>query len=149
MPIGGQPEAARLVAGGPKFLYPFLPQRAWLEGSMLTVESGQGVGRCDLASAAQIALRSVPPFISWSFLVLYAYQEPGSRPVRLVLEGPDWILLTAPQLRALAAVIGSRPAELAGQTRRVVRRLGELADYVDLRTNPTDRSFRINPRSRH
>ena len=146
MPIGGQPGAARLMAGGPKIFCSYLPQRAWLEGSVLTVESGQDVRRCDLASAARIAIRSVPPFTSWSFLVLYAYQEPGSPPVRLVLEGPRWALLTAAQLRALAAVISSRPGALGGKTRRVVRRLGELAAYVDLRTKPIDWSFRTDPR---
>jgi hypothetical protein len=146
MPIGGQEGPARILAGGPKIFCSFLPQQAWLEGSILTVESGQDIRRCDLASASRIAIRSVPRFTSWSFLALYAYQAPGSPPVRLVLEGPRWVLLTAAQLRALAAVISSRSGELGGKTRRVVRRLGELAAYVDLRTKPIDWSFRTDPR---
>ena len=109
--IGGEPEPSRLFGFSPA--YPFLPQRAWLEGSVLTVErsvlpvwSGlltaegglltaegkRDVRQCDLGSASKMALRQVPPPFSWSVLVLYASQEPGSLPVRLVLADPDWVL---------------------------------------------------------
>jgi hypothetical protein len=68
----------------------FCPSAHTSKEKVLTVQDRHEVRRFDLATASKIALRSVPPLISWSFLVLHAYQEAGSRPVRLVLEGPDW-----------------------------------------------------------
>ena len=133
---------------GPQFLRPFLPQRAWLQGSVLTVEDRQGTGQCDLVSASKIALRSVPPIGSWSFLVLYAWPEPGSTPARLVLDGPSWLLLTGEHLRMLARVIGSRPGASSSKIKRIVRQLNDLAAYDDLHSQPIDWSFRTNPRGR-
>jgi hypothetical protein len=148
VPIGGRPEPGRVFGRVPHVLYPFLPQRAWLEGSVLTVEGRQGTRRCDLASASKIAFRYVPPIGSWSFLVLYAWQEPDSPPARLVLDGPGWLLLTADHLRMLAQVIGSRPGEPSNKIKRIVRRLGDLADYDDLHSKPIDWSFRTDPQGR-
>lgn len=146
VPIGGQPEPRRLFGMHPPFLYPFLPQRAWLEGSVLTVEYKQAVRRCDIALASKIALRRVWTIGgNWSFLVLYAYQEPASEPVRLVVQGPDWVLLTAEHLRMLAQVIDSRPGEPGKKIKKIVSRLRGLADYEDLRTRPIDWSFRTGP----
>jgi hypothetical protein len=133
---------------GPRFLRPFLPQRAWLQGSVLTVDDGQGARQCDLDSASKIALRSVPPIGTWSFLVLYAWPEPGSTPVRLVLDGPGWLLLTGDHLRMLARVIGSRPGTPSSKINKIVRHLNDLAAYDDLHSQPIDWSFRTNPQGR-
>jgi hypothetical protein len=166
--IGGEPESSRLFGFSPA--YPFLPQRAWLEGSVLTVERNvlpvwgslltaegglltiegkRDVRQCDLGSASKIALRQVPPLFSWSVLVLYAWQEPGSPPVRLVLAGPGWVLLTAAHLRMLAQVIGSRPGQPGRKISNVVRHLRDLAACQDLRTQPIDWSFRTDPKGHH
>jgi hypothetical protein len=93
-------------------IYPYLPQFAWLEGSVLIVEDKWGaVGKCDLTSAAKIALHAAPiPGWSWSFCVLHARQGPHISPIHLVLTGPDWFLLSAEHLRMLADIISSRPA---------------------------------------
>jgi hypothetical protein len=62
---------------------------------MLVVDY-RGVNRCDLVTAAKPALRtSMTIGWHWSFEGLHAYQEPDSEPVRLVAEGPGWILLSA------------------------------------------------------
>jgi hypothetical protein len=124
-------------------MYPFQPQRAWLEGSVLAVEYDLEIRRCDLVTASKLAFgTSTTIGSSGSFGVLHAYQEPDSEPVRLVVQGPDWVLLSAAQLRLLAEIVDSRPGE---DEKEIVRHLGELADYEDLRTQPADWSFRTNP----
>jgi hypothetical protein len=124
-----------------------LPQWAWLECSALIVEYKQEVRRCDLLSASWIRLRHALTIgRGWSFLVLEAYQKPDDEPVRLVLEGPDWVRLTAEHLRMLAQIISSRSAKLDRKTQKIVRRLHRLADYQELRpSGPVDWSFRTDP----
>ena len=147
IPLGGQPAPRRLLPIRPPF-YPFQPQRAWLEDSVLAVEYKGQVRRCDLISAWEIALMWTPVNGTyWSFRVLLARQEPDSEPVRLVVEGPDWVLLTAAQLRMLAQIIGSRPGEPERRTRKILRYLRQLADKEELRTN-WDWSFRTDPQGR-
>jgi hypothetical protein len=129
-------------------LYPFQPQRAWLEGSVLAVEYKGEVRRCDLLSASEIELMWTPVNGTyWSFRSLLAYQEPDAEPVRLVVQGPSWVPLTAAQLRMLAQIIDSRPGEPERRIRKIVRYLRQLADSEDLRTN-WDWSFRTDPQGR-
>ena len=152
MPIGGQPEPARIFGRiWLPFMYPHLPQYAWLEGSLLIVEDNWGaVGKCDLTSATKIALRTAPIIgWSWSFCVLYARQGPGISPVHLVLEGPDWFLVSAEHLRVLAQIIGSRPGEPGKKLRKVVQRLRDMASYQEYRNAPIDWSFRTDPKGRN
>jgi hypothetical protein len=121
------------------------PRQAWLEGSVLTVESAAGIRQCDLATASKIRLRWVPTFMRGWCLVLYANQKPRSRPARLVLQGLDGILLSADDVRLLAQIISSRPAAPRSKIPGIVRRLHELAALQDMRTKPIDWSFRTNP----
>ena len=115
---------------------------------MLAVEYKGEVRRCDLMSAWTIELIwTLVNGTYWSFRVLHACQEPDSEPVRLVAEGPGWVLLTAAQLRVLAQIIDSRPGKPERRTRKVVQYLRQLADREDLRTN-WDWSFRTDPRGR-
>jgi hypothetical protein len=146
VPVGGEPEPRRIFGSLPGFMYRFLPQRAWLEGSVLIVEHKQKARRCDLLSASLIRLRTYGFIGGWTFLVLEACQELANEPVRLVLEGPDWILLTAAHLRMLAQIISSRSVTPDKRAQRVVQRLHRLADYQEFRpSRPVDWSFRTDP----
>jgi hypothetical protein len=149
VPIGGQPEPRRLFGQG--LVCPYLPQFAWLDGSVLIVEDNWGaVGKCDLTSAAKIALREAPiSWLSWSFGVLYARQGPDISPVHLVLAGPDWFLLSAEHLRMLADIISSRPGEPGKKITKVVEHLRGIARYQDYRNAPIDWSFRTDPKGRN
>lgn len=123
-----------------------LPQRAWLEGSKLTVERRRGASQCDLATASQVGLHSVPPLQAGALLVLYAYQEQsGSAPVRLVVAHFIRSPVTADGLRTLARIIGSRPAEPGRMTSKIVRQLNALAMDEDRRNKPIDWTFRTGP----
>jgi hypothetical protein len=142
--IGDQPERRRVFGGSFAAICPLLPQKAWLQGSLLIVERGGEVRQCDLATATRIKLRSVPPFINLSFEVLSAYPEPKSAPTRLVLTGPDWSTLTAQQARQLAQIIGSRTHDRKAAD-KIVWYLRDLAAREDFRTQPIDWSFRTDP----
>lgn len=119
--------------------------RAWLEGSVVTVETADDVRWCDLANAWRIRLRWLPTVMRGWCQVLYGYQAPGGPPARLVLQGGDGILLSADHLRALAQIIGSRPEEPGNKMPGIVRRLNDLAACQDSRTKPVDWSFRAQP----
>jgi hypothetical protein len=150
--IGGQPEPAR-VFGRVRlpFLYPHLPQRAALEGSALIVEDRRGqVRQCDLGSAAEITLKTAYTIgRGWSFRILYCRQAPGTPPVRLVLEGPDWFLVSAQHLRLLAQIISSRPGGLSQKIRKVAQRLRDMASDQEYQNRPVDWSFRADPKGRN
>ncbi len=150
-PIANQPEPDRVIGRAPGFmrrhLYPFLPQKAWLQGSLLIVERFQEVSRCDLATAALIKIRSVKPLLSgfgWSFEVLHACQALDGAPTRLVLTGPDWYLLTGGEYRRLAQILSSR-AGTDGRINKVIRRLQDYGAYEDFRSQAPDWSFRADP----
>jgi hypothetical protein len=128
--------------GPPPAIYPL---RAWLEGSVVTVETAGDVRWCDLASAWRIRLRWLPTIMRGWCQVLYGYQAKDRPPARLVLQGGDGILVSGDHLRALAQIIGSRPAEPGNKVPGIVRRLNDLAVYQDSRTKPVDWSFRANP----
>lgn len=142
--IGDQPEPRRVFGGSSAAICPLLPQQAWLQGTLLIVERDGEVRQCDLATAARIKVRSVPPFINLSFEVLSAYPEPKSAPTRLVLTGPDWSTLTAQQARKLAQIIGSRSHDKKAAD-KIVWYLRGLAAREDFRTKPTHWSFRTDP----
>lgn len=140
VPVSGQLKPAG-PWGPPPWVYPI---QAWLEGSMLTVETGSGVRQCDLATAWKVRLRPVPTFMRGWCLVLSICQRPRARPVRLALQGPDGILVSADGIRLLAQIISSQSAR-PRKTARVTRRLRELAALQDMRTKPIDWSFRTDP----
>ena len=161
MPIGGIPPPWRKVRFRTATLYPFLPQQAWLDGTVLIVEYQHRVRQCDLRTASRIRIRQITTF-GWKmpFCVLEGRQKASDEPAGLVLSGPDsWILLTPGHLRLLAQIIGSRPAEaghslqklvrfLNGQdVKQMMRFLNDLADLQQFRLNgPVDWSFRTDPR---
>jgi hypothetical protein len=149
--IAGQPEPGRVFGRAPRFmrpyLYPFLPQQAWLQGRLLIVERFQEVSQCDLATAALTEIRSVKPVLSgfgWSFDVLHACQTLDSAPTRLVLTGPDWYLLTGDEYRRLAQILSSR-TDTDRKIGKVIRRLQDYGTSEDFRSQPTDWSFRTDP----
>ncbi len=160
MPIGGIPAPWRKAKFRPTTLYPFLPQQAWLDGSVLIVEYQHRVRQCDLRTASRIRIREITTF-GWKmpFHVLEVCPTPSDEPVGLVLSGPDsWILLTAEHLRLLAQIVSSRQAEpgtgfqklmrfVGGQeVKQLVRFLNHLADHQQFRPNgPVDWSFRSDP----
>jgi hypothetical protein len=145
-PIGGLPGRRQGRFDAP--FYPFQPQRAWLQGSMLTVEFNGESATCDLVTAARIRIRGrpVPVFNrGWVFDVLYAYQDDRSTPARLVLAGPDWYLLTGQQFRRLAEIIGRRHDAGDRPARGIIRTLNRMASDQDARSQPLDWSFRTGP----
>jgi hypothetical protein len=145
-PIGGLPGRRQGRFEAP--LYPFQPQQAWLQGSMLTVEFNGESATCDLATAARIRIRGRPVPIfnrGWVFDVLFAYQDDRSTPARLVLAGPGWHLLTGPQFRRLAEIIGARHDAGDRPVRGIVRRLNNMAGDQDARSQALDWSFRTGP----
>jgi hypothetical protein len=145
-PIGGLPGRRQGRFDAP--LYPFQPQQAWLQGSVLTVKFKGESATCDLVTAARIRIRRrpVPVFNrGWVFDVLFAYQDDRSAPARLVLARPGWYLLTGPQFRRLAEIIGTRHDAGDPPVRAIVRRLNTMTDDQDLLSHPLDWSFRTDP----
>ena len=145
-PIGGLPGRRQGRFDAP--FYPFQPQRAWLQGSTLTVEFNGESATCDLVTAVRIRIRGrhVPVFNrGWVFDVLFAYQDDRRTPARLVLAGPGWYLLTGPQFRRLAEIIGTRQDAGDRPVRGIVRRLNRMADDQDLLSQPLDWSIRTDP----
>ena len=145
-PIGGLPGRRQGRFDAP--LYPFQPQQAWLQGTVLIVEFSHESAECDLVTAARIRIRRRPfPVFNggWVFDVLYAYQDDKSTPARLVLAGPGWYLLTGQQFGRLAEIIGARHDARDRQVRGIVRRLTRMAGEQDIRSQPLDWSFRTDP----
>lgn len=148
-PIGGLPGRRQGRFEAP--LYPFQPQQAWLQGTVLIVEFNHESAECDLLTAARIRIRGRPVPIfnrGWVFDVLFAYQNDKSTPARLVLAGPGWYLLTGRQFRRLAEIIGARHDAGERPVRGIVRRLNRMADEQDIRSRPLDWSFRTKPQGR-
>jgi hypothetical protein len=130
-----------------RLLYDFLPQRAWLDGSVLIVERGGRQRECDLATAKMIKLSSTMPPLDRGYPhavpVLLARQDHGHGQVRLVLRGDDLRIVSADQLLLLAEAIQSGPSP-APHAPKVCRRLRKLADKQQ--PLPTlDWSFRTDP----
>jgi hypothetical protein len=145
-PIGGLPGRRQGRFDAP--LYPFQPQQAWLQGTVLIVEFNHESAECDLVTAARIRIRGRPlPVFNrgWVFDVLYAYQDNRSTPARLVLAGPAWYLLTGKQFRRLAEIIAARHGAGNRTVRTIVRRLNKMANAQDIRSQPLDWSFRTDP----
>lgn len=145
-PIGGLPGRRQGRFDAP--LYPFQPQQAWLQGTVLIVDFNHESAECDLATAARLRIRGRPlPVFNrrWVFDVLYAYPDDGGTPARLVLAGPGWYLLTGKQFRRLAEIIGARDDASDRTVRGLVRRLIGMADAQDIRSQPLDWSFRADP----
>lgn len=145
-PIGGLPGRRQGRFDAP--FYPFQPQQAWLQGSVLIVEFNGESASCDLVTAARIRIRGrpVPVFNrGWVFDVLFAYQDDASTPARLVLAGPGWYLLTGNQFRRLAEIIRTRDDAGDRPLRGIVRRLNNMADDQDARSQTWDWSFRTDP----
>jgi hypothetical protein len=136
--LGGHP--ARAGAAGlfslassallARFLYDFIPQRAWLEGTVLTEVRGGRARQCDLASAEIIKLSTTMPPLTRGYSdavpVLRARQEARGKLVRVVLRGDDLCIVPASQLVLLAEAIESGPAP-APQASKVCRRLRKQA----------------------
>jgi hypothetical protein len=91
------------------FLHDFVPQRAWLQGSVLVVKRGQRERRCDLATAEILRLgRTMPPLTrdcTDAVPVLRAQQQNSGPVVRRVLPGDGLCILPAAQLLLLAEAI--------------------------------------------
>lgn len=119
----------------------WLPQRGWLDGTVLVVERGAAVRRCDLAAASEVTLRAGRLD---GFLVLRARAAPGQGPpLGLAIRFQRWqqLLIRPDALRLLAGAIGSRP----GPPSHVARKLRGLADAEDRRHPPRDWSLRASP----
>lgn len=130
-----------------RVLYDFVPQRAWLDGSVLAVERWDKPRQCDLASAEIIKLSRTmpPPDRGYPHIVpvLLARQHEDHRLVRLVLRGDDLRTVPGEQLLRLADAIESGPS-LAPQAPKVCRRLRMLADKQQP-LPALDWSFRTDP----
>jgi hypothetical protein len=129
--------------GPPSTLRPgrWLPQHAWLDGTVLVVERGSAVRQCDLAAASKVTLRAG---MLDKVHVLRAYEAGGGQaPVALAIMNRFERLFVSPDaLRLLAQATGSRP----GCPARVTRNLRNMADREERRNTPIDWSFRIKPR---
>ncbi|MFC6881329.1 MULTISPECIES: hypothetical protein [Actinomadura] len=105
------------------------PQRAWLDGTVLTVRTGQRIRRCDLATARSVRLGStVTAQGDEAFSVLQARDAVTGVKVRYVLRTVSGHRLPAEDLRILADVVetGSRPATSAPA---LAAKLREIAQY--------------------
>jgi len=145
-PIGGLPGRRQGCFDAP--LYPFQPQQAWVQGTVLIVDFNHESVECDLVTAVRIRIRRRPlPVFNrgWVFDVLYAYQDDRSTPARLVLAGPGWYLLTGKQFRRLAEILGARDDASKRPVCGIVRRLNRMADSQDIRSQTLDWSFRTDP----
>jgi hypothetical protein len=119
----------------------WLPQRAWLDGTVLVVERGGAVRQCDLAAASGVTLRARR---FDGFLVLRAYEGTSQDPsvaLAVRFQRRQQLLIRPDALRLLAEAIGSRP----GQAAHVARELRGLADAEDRRNPPRDWSLRASP----
>jgi hypothetical protein len=106
---------------------------ASLRGTVMSMDAISGTAQCDLRTAARIRLRWVPrlgkPY--YRVLVLEAWQVPGARPVRLVVEGQGWSLLTPDEMEVLARMIISREGRSGGPDRDAGKIAGRLMWRAD------------------
>jgi hypothetical protein len=132
---------------GKRWGWPYMPQTARLdEDSVLTVKRGPTVRRCDLLTAAQVAVESRWYGRGPEARVLTARQEPASPPVDLVLVWLDSTVISPSGLRLLAQVLGRRPDAADPAARAAADQLLALAEHEDQRRAPIDWSFRAGPR---
>ena len=120
----------------------WLPQRAWLDGTVLVVERDDAARQCDLAAASAVTLRARR---FDGFLVLRAYQSTSDDPpvalaIRFQRRQPQ-LLIRPDGLRLLAEAIAAGP----GSPAHVARELRGLADAEDRRHPPRDWSLRASP----
>ena len=124
-----------------------LPGSATLQGTVLSTENG----RCDLATAAVVTVRSsnIKHGFNEYFKYLEARQErTQSPPVRLLLVAFNWFPVAPEHLRLLAEIIGARPAAPGKPDRQalwVASYLRDIADRAERRAQPIDWSFRAGP----
>ena len=119
----------------------WLPQRAWLDGTVLVVERGHAVRQCDLAAASEVTLRAGRLD---GFLVLRAYQGASEDPsisLAIRFQRRQQLLIRPDGLRLLAEAIAAGP----GSPAHVARELRGLADAEDRRHPPRDWSLRASP----
>jgi hypothetical protein len=169
IPIGRLPEPRWTPR--PAWFFPDVPQRAWLDGSLLIVDDRQ----CDLRTAWLIevaalsgvgqlpqpvswfkALTTFATARKWSCTALRAWQESSDEPVQLVLEirreSPDvrWVLLTEEHLRLLAQIIRSRPEDPGDGSRKALSSLDVYAQFQKVRPDGSwDWSFRAGPQAQN
>lgn len=131
-----------------------IPQFATLDGTVLHVGSRQ----CDLARASAVRIRtelSTMDFLSssnYSAKLLEVKPGQAGPPISLVVSLHGKGLVSSEHLRLLAAIIAERtwPPGRAGKNaskdaRRAADFLTELADAIDLHSQPIDWSFRAGP----
>jgi hypothetical protein len=175
IPIGRLPEPR--WGPRPPWFFPDLPQRAWLEDSLLIVEKGQQIRQCDLRTAWLIEvapmtgvglmprsgswLDNLATYFDardWSCTALRAWQDSGDEPVQVVLEicrrRPDqrWILLSEEDFRLLAQIIRSRSGVPGNDSSNALGALEAFARFQKIRPDGSwDWSFRAGPqaKSRH
>jgi hypothetical protein len=119
----------------------WLPQHAWLNGTVLVVERGHAVRQCDLATASDVTLRVGRLD---GFLVLRAYEGTSEDPSVLLaiqFQRRQHTLIRPDALRLLAEAIGSRQ----GSPTHVARELRGMADTEERRNPPVDWSLRTSP----
>jgi hypothetical protein len=112
----------------------WLPQYAWLVGTVLVVERGNALRQCDLATASEVTLRA-----GWLDGVLVLSAREGTSedpPVRLAIkfERRGRLLVSPDALRLLAEAIGPR----LGRSAHVARDLRDMAGREERRNAPID-----------
>jgi hypothetical protein len=119
----------------------WLPQHAWLHGTVLVVDRGHDVRRCDLATASEVTLRVGRLD---GFLVLRA-REGGSEVPAVSLairfQRRQQMLIHPDALRLLAEAIGPR----RGSPTHVARELRGLAETEERRNAAAGWSLRTSP----
>jgi hypothetical protein len=119
----------------------WLPQHAWLDGTVLVVERAQAARQCDLAAASGVTLQTGRLD---RFLVLNAFEGHDQDPsvsLAVRFQRRQQLLIRPDALRLLAEAIGSRP----GSPTHVARELRGLADAEEQRNPPRDWSLRTSP----
>jgi hypothetical protein len=167
IPIGRLPEPR--WRSRPPWFFPDLPQRAWLDHSLLITEEGQqdlrtawlievatvnGVGLMPQPVSWFKALTTFSAARKWSCTALRAWQESNDEPIQLVLEicrenpGQRWILLSEEDLRRLAQIIRSRSRDTDNDSSKVRRALDAYARFQKIRPDGSwNWSFRAGPQA--
>ncbi len=99
-------------------------------------------------------VRTVNSLMTWTgrgacdSTLLEAWQDQAGPPVSLVIRVAGWSLFRAEHLRLLAGILADRtwqPGKIERRARQAVALLSELAERIDRRNQPADRSFRAGP----
>ena len=148
---------AALVAAGAgwlfsRFLCDVSLRHAWLGGTVLTVSGPRIARHCDLAAPGTVTkLKRTVPLGGYGLIpVLYAREQAGGPPVRLLLGGESGgrpFLVVAPaELRLLVRAISARPGAPGKETVELVDYLRFLADKRERDGHPQiDWSHRTDP----